>query len=56
MSLIKFPKDFYWGGAFSALQVESTKDLKSETNWDAFYKKNPKSFLAKLDQIILVIT
>lgn len=28
----KFPEKFYWGGAISAIQVESTKDLKSQTN------------------------
>lgn len=39
-----FPKDFYWGGAISAIQVESTKDLKSKTNWDIMYKNNKSSF------------
>lgn len=48
MSMIKFSKDFYWGGAISALQVESTKNLKSDTNWDVFYRKNPKGFFKEI--------
>lgn len=40
----KFPEKFYWGGAISAIQVESTKDLKSQTNWDIFYKNNKTNF------------
>lgn len=45
MSFLKFPKNFLWGGAMSAVQVDSTNTLiGAKTNWDLLYEKNPKSF------------
>lgn len=45
MSFLKFPKNFLWGGALSAVQIESTDTLKgAKTNWDLLYQKDPKSF------------
>lgn len=44
--MIKFPKNFYWGSAISAAQSEgaSTKDNKTETTWDRWYKEEPYKF------------
>ncbi len=49
MSFLKFPDGFLWGGALSAIQVESTEiNRKSLTNWDVFYNRSKDLFFDKI--------
>jgi beta-galactosidase len=44
MNEYRFPKDFVWGSATAAIQVEgaASEDGKGPSQWDVFCKKNPE--------------
>ncbi|MEI0611798.1 glycoside hydrolase family 1 protein [Brachyspira pilosicoli] len=44
MERYKFPKNFLWGSASSALQSEGGRADRGEVTWDVFYKKDPIRF------------
>ena len=41
---VKFPHDFWWGSASSALQTEGESRARGETTWDAWYASQPGRF------------
>ena len=44
--MYKFPKDFLWGSASAAYQIEGAHDIdgKGVSNWDEFVKIPGKTF------------
>jgi len=44
MALLKFPKNFLWGGAVAAEQHEGKKGSNGRTKWDLHYEKRPEDF------------
>lgn len=49
IKMLAFPKDFWWGSAWSAEQAEGRGDTKkAETIWDYWYKTEPNRFYDRI--------